>query len=150
MPNVTIPLKKGDPVNGRRRVITTCKHGRTKQEFKEESEINFILDQWMNGNPPQLKAAEYGDYTTATDFQESMEKITYTQQQFATLPSKVRERFGNSPEQMLKFLENNDNLEEAAKLGLIHLPDPPAKEPEKAEATIVPTNTPAGGKTTPD
>ena len=36
------------------------------------------------------------------------------------LPSDVRSRFGNNPAELLDFLNDNSNYDEAIRLGLIH------------------------------
>nr|UXQ87947.1 MAG: internal scaffolding protein [Microvirus sp.] len=147
MPNITHPIPQSDKSpNPRRRVTTSASKGRTKQEFKEESEINYILDKWMNGQPPQLRPLDYGDYSSNLDFQEAMEIITKTKEQFAGLPAKIRDRFGNDEKQMLHFLEDNDNLEEARKLGLVATPI----KPPETETKIVPTPAPPKGEIPPD
>lgn len=157
MPNKT---HAWDKKLGRRRVTTLCAGGRTKQEFKDECDINQILKQWIKtGQAPYMATpAEYGDFSVVTDFRESIELVTKTKQQFAALPSHLRDRFGNSPNQMLSFLEDNENMEEAIKLGIVQGPDfvldpePPnnSPEPKGEKSKTVPTEKPAGGETAPD
>lgn len=143
MPNITHPP---DDKTGRVRVTTICKDVRTKQEFKEECDINQILKMWIKtGQAPFMATpVAYGDFSQVTDFQESIELVTQTEQQFAALPSHLRDRFGNDAKQLLAFLENDDNREEAEKLGIV------AKMPIVDEAIIVPNNSPAEGETPPD
>lgn len=93
----------------------------TKQEFREECDINTIMSKYLAVGvfPPNVKVASYGDFSEATDFQESLHIIQRGRDQFAGLPSKVRERFKNDPVEFLKFVHNKDNLKEAASLGLL-------------------------------
>lgn len=134
---------------GRVRVTTECLNGRTKQEFLEETDINQILKRWIKtGQAPFMASGvAYGDFSGVTDFQESINIVTSTKQQFAALPSHLRDRFGNDPNQLLAFLENDENLEEARKLGIVAKPEP---EPDPDPAIIVPNNSPAGGDNPPD
>ena len=52
------------------------------------------------------------------------------------LPAKIRQRFNNNPAELIAFLQNSDNIEEAVELGLMEKfqnrtktepkPEPPA------------------------
>jgi len=46
-------------------------------------------------------------------------RVQELQGQFAGLPAKLRKRFSNNPENMLRFLEDPKNAGEAVKLGLL-------------------------------
>ncbi len=95
-------------------------HSRTKQSFKDETDINTIMArfqktgmlEFVNKHEPQ-----YGD-VTALDFQSSMERVATSREMFAELPSKVRDRFENDPAKLLEFLDNPENKAEAVLLGL--------------------------------
>jgi len=39
------------------------------------------------------------------------------------LPADLRARFDNDPAQLIQFLENSDNKDEAIKLGLVNKPE---------------------------
>lgn len=141
MPNTTHAAADPSDPRARRRVTTECKNGRTKQSFKDESDINQILAQWIKTKVPPFMDGEplYGDFSKGTDFQKAMNQVVDAEQDFRTLPSYIRERFKNDPARLLEFLEDDKNREEAEELGIIPKPE---KKPEKAKATIVPTNTP--------
>ncbi len=110
---------------------------RTKQSFKEETDINSIMARFQTTGMldfVQKHQPQYGD-VTAIDFQTSMESVAKSREMFASLPSKVRDRFNNDPAELLEFLDNPENREEAVLLGLAK---PAKKEPEgKPEATSV-------------
>ena len=63
-----------------------------------------------------------GDFTGITDFQSAMEAVVRAQGAFNDLPANVRARFRNDPAEMLAFLEDGKNREEAVKLGLVSPP----------------------------
>jgi len=103
--------------------------GRTKQAHKDETDINKILRQYMktgNINHLNLHGAQY-DFATGDDFLQSMNIVTKANEMFLDLPSAVRTRFDNNPEQFLDFVQDPDNLGELRKLGLAHpeTVDPP-------------------------
>lgn len=110
-----------------KRNITRAKHWEintqpaiTKQEFKDQSDINTILQQYQH-HPHLLIPTEpqlYGDFSQATDYQSALNSIMDAQQQFLDLPAKVREKFNNDPGQFLDFVHNEENLPELVKMGL--------------------------------
>ncbi|ETR80120.1 hypothetical protein [Chlamydia pneumoniae] len=51
------------------------------------------------------------------DYSEALNVVIEPQEQFESLPAKLRERFGNDPVVMLDFLSREENFEEAKKLG---------------------------------
>jgi len=110
----------------------------TKQEFKEECDANEILRRAANGQDlsAQLnsRVAQYGDFTDVPDFRESMNLIARAQGAFMQLDWKLRERFGNDPANMIDFLNNPENREEAERIGLV---SPKAKaEPAPAGGAV--------------
>lgn len=111
----------------------------TKQEFKEECDANEILRRASNGQDLSVilnsRVAQYGDFTNVPDFRESMNLIARANSMFMQLDWKLRERFSNNPANMVDFLNNPENRDEAVKLGLVN---PPKEEPKGG--------TPAGGE----
>lgn len=105
----------------------------TQQSMKEETDINTIVRQFMktgNLGQPGTRQPMFGDFSADT-YHDMVNKIADAELAFATLPSRVRDRFQNDPYQVIRFLDNPDNLKEAIKLGLV--PEP-AEEPVKEAA----------------
>lgn len=101
----------------------------TQQHFKDECDIDKILKKYNETgflvNPLESRRpAKWGDFSSVNDYQQAMNKLVEVQEAFDSLPSKVRERFRNDPMQMLAFLEDEKNIDEAVSLGLV---SPPAK-----------------------
>lgn len=99
-----------------------CKdESKTDQSFVEEADVNFIADRYMRtGMAPQvLDMPTPGDFTGTFDFQSSMNMILEAQQQFMTLPAKTRTRFNNDPQKLMEFINDDENYDEAVKLGFI-------------------------------
>lgn len=111
------------------------KEARTKQEFKRECDINNIVAQFhKTGGIEHVNkfASQYG-YATSVEFKDAMDLVTKGQQMFEALPSKIRRRFANDPMEFLDFVQDQNNAEEAAALGLIDpTPDTPLAEPPRA------------------
>ncbi|QCQ84815.1 internal scaffolding protein [Blackfly microvirus SF02] len=106
----------------------------TKQEFRDECDINNIIKEYLVTGQIQhisarAAAGAYLDLPSSVDLQESLHIQMAATAAFAGLPSRVRDRFANDPGQFLAFFENPDNRAEAAALGLLATPPTPP-EPE--------------------
>jgi phage internal scaffolding protein len=95
------------------------------------------------------KDAKYGDFSIVPSHQEAMSLVMAAEDHFMQLPSNIRSRFNNDPGQLLNFLGEASNREEAIKLGLIepdqksnsnleNLKSPPKAEQSSAEGTSSP------------
>lgn len=114
------------------------KNGRTQQQFKEETDINTIVDKFLASGemPPATQFPTEQDFTETFDFQTSMNVLRQAEESFMQLNAKARARFQNDPQQFMAFMHNEENQEEAIRLGL-------AIRREKPEApTEKPVNTP--------
>lgn len=94
---------------------------RTKQEFKEESDINNIMKKYeTTGKLPDLIKTnpKYGDFSQVQDYQTSMNIVLMANEQFNNLSSKIRRRFNNDPKEFLQFATDAQNMQELIDLGL--------------------------------
>lgn len=105
--------------------------GLTKQSFKDECNINKIMDKFQKTGVISHYANHGPQYMEIApgDFLDAQLVIAKAQTMFEELPSQVRKRFDNSPEQFLEFVQNPNNQEEAYKLGLAS--EPPVKPSEQ-------------------
>lgn len=104
----------------------------TQQSGAEECDINFIVERAKRGaaldvNP---KPPMYGDFTSLpTDLRDCLAIVKKADEAFMTLDAQVRKRFENDPSQMMDFLKDPKNRDEAIKLGLVKAPVvPPVDE----------------------
>lgn len=114
-----------------------------KQEFKDDCDINKIMDRWLKkGQLPDLpsRLPEYGDYSNPLEYREAIHLVRDAETAFQALPAKVKHRMGNSPIALMGFMQNPDNLDEQIALGLVEKPKG-YKTPEEREARSVPTET---------
>lgn len=130
--NVYFPHKRitSDPVG----------ESRTKQSFKKETDINFILAQSEKGlmvTHVNAHQGDYGNFINATDYHTSLNLINAADRSFMTVPASVRAQFNNDPQQFLEFVQNPDNLDEMISLGLANAPRPDPDRP-KPEGTPKP------------
>jgi phage internal scaffolding protein len=107
-----------------------------QQHFKDECDINNILKQFnVTGLLPESPLSpRYGDFTGIVDYQSALNAVIAAEDGFMALPANIRSRFENNPENLINFLNDESNRDEAIKLGLV---DQKAIENErKIEAEI--------------
>lgn len=147
---MTVKITKRKDRPGKLRVQLICDDpGRTEQAHKDACDINNIMlrakPQPTNGiiaNPGM-----YGDVSEVGSFQEALDKIHATQQEFQALSAQIRARFDNNPANLIAYLEDPENHAEAVKLGIIQAPEgyvPPSV------ADSVPASTPVTADNPPN
>lgn len=106
----------------------------TQQSFKEESDINEIVRRFgLTGQlPDNYQAPLTGDFTDVVDYKTALDAVIAADEKFLELPAHIREKFQNDPQQLLTFLDDDSNRDEAIKLGI--LPKPPERERTAVEA----------------
>lgn len=117
---------------------------RTKQEFKNDADINFIVARaTKTGMPPMTNFSRpgfaprkpiYGDFT-AIDYHQMNNTVADIEMKFQGLPARIRSRFRNKAENLMRWVEDPKNYEEAVKLGLlVETPEAAQERHEKAMA----------------
>lgn len=104
----------------------------TRQEFKEESDINTIMASYLRtGEMPHVNemAPQFLDVTDM-DFHAHMNVIREAQELFEALPSEMRHRFQNDPGVFVDFTSDPINRPEMARMGLL--------SPEATQAVLTP------------
>lgn len=104
--------------------------GRTKQSFAEMVDINNIMKRYRTtGMIDHLSGRQpfYGDVSQFKDYQSSLEVVRKADELFNNMSSDIRSKFKNDPMEMIAFLDDPKNLDEAIKLGMVvKRPDPDA------------------------
>lgn len=123
-----------------RHAIRMLQPSRAKQSFKDECDINVIMRHWnrtghlLHKNEAQPR---YGDFSTVDDFQAAQNIVIQANEAFLALPAAVRDRMHNSPAELLRFVADADNLEEAIELGLVDKPEETPAPPAPPEPPVV-------------
>lgn len=120
-------------------VVVKCpeKEGRTQQHFAKECDINHVMKRYaktgvlVDPSIVRRRSPMFGDYAKMGDYHQICIQILGIQKEFQKLPAAVREKFKNDPGELIPWLANPQNREEAIKLGLRKAP--PAKPEEKKE-----------------
>lgn len=103
----------------------------TVQSFRDDADLNVLLRRF--GVARELPRPDvrpfYGDFSSAPDYQTALNMIQEADSAFAGLPAAVRARFRNNPGELVAFLQDERNLDEAVDLGLaVAKPAPPPVE----------------------
>jgi len=116
-----------------------------QQHMRDECDINIMLSKFGIENLAQVPF-QSGDvvFDESFDFQESMNLVVAANNAFLALPARVRASFENDPAQLLDFLNDPANRDEAMRLGLLATPvvtpspegsvEPPTPVPEPDQA----------------
>lgn len=104
----------------------------TDQSAAADADINTIMARYQStGELPVLNAAGANFLDCSDmDFTYHMQKVIEAKEMFAQLPSKIRDRFHNSPSDFLEFATDENNRVALATLGLL--------TPEATEAILWP------------
>ncbi len=93
----------------------------TEQAHKNECNVNLIIKKYdKTGLIEHVSKFEgtFGDQT-GLEFKQAQDMITGAIRLFQMLPADIKKRFKQSPEHLLRFMEDENNRDEAIKLGLI-------------------------------
>jgi len=108
--------------NGTTRVtVVNTEKSRTQAHFAEQCDVNNIVKKYkVNGflSHTHGRQGVYGDFSNVTDYQTALQTVIDAQNGFMTLPASVRKKFENDPQQLLTFLSDPKNAQEAFDLGL--------------------------------
>lgn len=96
-----------------------------QQCFKDDADINVIIARYTQTGfltdplNPSTQQPMFGEFVGNLDFHSVQTQLAHAQQSFDLLPAALRKRFSNDPGQLLAFLDDETNREEAEKLGII-------------------------------
>jgi len=110
--------------------------GRTQQHFKEECDINTIVRRFLRtGTVPadmvKTRLGTFLDTTAFGDFQTAQQTVIEARNAFMTLPADTRAKFNNNPGELVDWINDPNNKDEAIRLNLLPGPAPkPEPVPE--------------------
>lgn len=115
-----------------------------KQEFKEECDINTIIERFGLGyEPPSgVKVPLMEDFSDVYDLQSALNLVNEARETFMMMPAELRSRFGNDPHAFVNFCSERKadgslaNLPELRKFGLVP-PEEVVLEPAPVRVEVV-------------
>ncbi|WNK13327.1 MAG: internal scaffolding protein [Microvirus sp.] len=111
---------------------------KTQQQFKDECDINVILERFgVTGQLPlTARQPMSGDFTGISDYHQALLSLEAANANFLLLPAKVRDQFNQDPRVFVDFCLNPANAQAVAELGLSARPPAPTlAEISKASKT---------------
>lgn len=117
-------MKKIDVSEKRKRVLTINEEPtKTQQQYKEQVDVNNIMKKYKKtGSITHLRNAANGvymDLTQIPSYEEALMQIEKAQRAFEEIPSHIRLKFNNDPSQLISYLKDPSNLQEAITYGLV-------------------------------
>lgn len=102
---------------------------KTVQDMKRNCDINYIVQQYVTtGTLPTMgrtafvrREPFFGDFSDVTDFQTMQNTLKARESAFASLPARVRAKFKNDPNELLKAIESLENASKAEIEDLVQL-----------------------------
>lgn len=127
--------------DGSKRVATVNEEPtRTQQQWKDMVNVNNIMAKYKRtGSISHLRNVQngvYADLTTIPDYMSALMTVHQAREAFESLPALVREKFKHDPAQLIDYLKDPKNKDEAIELGLV----------KKPVVTPTPPSTPGAGK----
>jgi len=133
---------KSNPVD----VRLSCGESKTKQSPRDLTDVNSIMRRAFRGQGVDhvtTAAPVFADVSRMGDFQDVCIRVKAAESAFQALPAKIRARFRNRPAELVAFVQDSANYDEAVELGLIvpkvvkeevpPMPKPKAKAKAKVE-----------------
>jgi len=146
--NETAPVHVRHRFQRKAQQLVFTKPSMAKQSMKDECDINNILRQYQKTgvlNFTNKRSPQYGDFPSY-DLKEAMQVVQQANEMFADMPAALRDRFGNSPENFLEFIQDTKNRQEAEALGLI-APEKMSAKADNQQAGKPADKSPPGSKT---
>jgi phage internal scaffolding protein len=121
MSRVKNPITYDRDANSDRAKFIFAKPSRTQQHFRDECDINTILERFnVTGQLPAGSVQpQYGDFSGITDYQSALNAVMAAQNSFFALPAKIRAKFDNDPALFVEFASDEANKDEMKALGLL-------------------------------
>lgn len=115
---------------------------RTKQSMRDECDVNLILKKHAKTGLLQHVnkiQGTYGDFTNVNDYQSSLNAVLDANDRFNGLPSALRKRFNNDPAELIRFVSDDSNYDQAKALGLLSPEKVAARQPSIPPNPTTPT-----------
>lgn len=92
-----------------------------KRAIRPDGKVDMAFVQSLSKTP-----GRYGDFTGATDFQESLNRVVKMNTEFMRLAPEIRKKFNNDPAELIAYLDQAQKdpkvKEEAISLGILPKP----------------------------
>lgn len=111
----------------------------TKQEFKDEVDINNIINKALRGEFVRgaVNPGFYDDVSAVGDYHDMQDRMLSINDEFMKMPPEIRARFHHDPSLLVEWVNNPINKAEAIELGLLE-PEPKVTQNNPSEGSTEP------------
>ena len=96
---------------------------RTQQAFKDETDVNRIMDRYTRDGLLTHVNRFQGDYADITrspaDYHDALNLLNEAQSAFEELPARLRDHLGNDPAEFIRLVDDPARRDEMRDLGLL-------------------------------
>ena len=109
----------------------------TDQSQYKDTDINNIVRRYQttglldSPGAVSFETLQYGDATLLPDYQTALDLVNSVHEEFSSLPSEVREKFGHDPMQLLDALQDPTKQQMLQDIGLLSKPVDPTLVPQE-------------------
>lgn len=108
----------------------------TDQSQYKDTDINNIVKRYQvtglldSPGSVSFETLQYGDATLLPDYQTALDLVNNVQEEFSSMPSEIREKFGHDPMQLLEALQDPTKKTMLQDIGLLSRDDSPSLKVE--------------------
>lgn len=119
--------KTGEVTLDKPHAFYSTRPSRTKQGPRKESDINAIVARGrvVGYLPPATRQPMYGDISSIPSYEEAFNRVQAAQEAFRRLPSGLREKLKNNPQNLVSFIKDENNRADCEKYGLLQKREKP-------------------------
>lgn len=94
---------------------------KTQQNEAHDADINNIVARFLKTGvmPTSNRMPSFEDFGEPVDYQTALNAVMAAEEAFMSLDARVRDRFENDPAQFLAFCDDERNMDEARRLGIL-------------------------------
>lgn len=110
----------------------------TKQSLAHEADVNVIVSKYVKTGDPAIfrqRAGEFLDTTSVGDYFSCLNRVKEAEEAFLTLPSKVRDQFGNDPGKLEAAMRDPAQREALVSAGIVEAPPVSTTAPAAASVS---------------
>lgn len=119
----------------------------TVQSEAEDADINTIVKRFgLTGELPQnVRVPLPEDFVQTSDYHTALNQLIAADEAFMQFPAEVRARFKHDPAELIAFVADDKNYEEAVKLGIANARPPASSPAASTPSAPAATDAPSAG-----
>lgn len=96
----------------------------TQQHMADQADLNKVMERAKRGVPMEVPGYMNGRQPmfmnlTGDTYHDMLIKVQQAEQEFMSLPARIRRKFSNNPEMLVRFANDPKNIPELVNLGLM-------------------------------